>query len=104
MRQRQNYVYAAEVILALLGLHLRIVRPEWFGEFLMRYWMFIVMAIAFTGAALGEWFRRRKLTVLFVPLERTALVLPLLPAVGYWLPVFGVTRFPRRALRRRCGS
>ena len=44
---------------------------------------------------MGEWFRRRNLTVLFVPLERTALVLPLLPAVGYWLPIFGTSRgFP----------
>ena len=86
--RRQVYVYAAEIILAVLGLHLRIVRPEWFGEFLRQYWMFIVMAVAFTGAGLGEWFRRRDLKVLFLPLDRTAFVLPLLPAVGFWLPVF----------------
>ncbi|MGO9113745.1 MAG: hypothetical protein ACLP9L_31325 [Thermoguttaceae bacterium] len=92
-QQRQAYVYAAEIILVVLGLHLWIVRPEWFGEFLKQYWMFIIMAGAFTGAALGEWFRRRNLTVLFVPLERTAFVLPLLPAVGFWLPLDGIHTF-----------
>ena len=40
---------------------------------------------AFAGAGLSEIFYRRKLPVLSRPLERTALLLPILPAVGFWL-------------------
>ena len=50
-----------------------------------RYWMLVVMAVAFCGAGLAEWFHRRKMPVLAEPLWRTALVLPLAPAV----PAFG---------------
>jgi hypothetical protein len=46
--------------------------------------MFAVVALAFTGAGLSEWFRRRNLTVLSEPLARTGLVLPLVPALGFW--------------------
>jgi hypothetical protein len=47
--------------------------------------MLLVMAVAFAGAGLSEVFHRRRLPVLSQPLERTALLLPLLPAVGFWL-------------------
>jgi hypothetical protein len=83
--QRQACVYAAEVLGALVGLHLYLTRPDWFQLGLMRqYWMFILMAVAFAGAGLSEFFYRRKLPVLSLPLERTALLLPLLPAAGFW--------------------
>ena len=52
-------------------------------------WSLIVMAIAFTGAGLSELFDRRGLSVLSEPLARTALLLPLLPALGFWLPIHG---------------
>jgi hypothetical protein len=82
---RQIYVYAAEVLLALVGLHVRLTLPWLFHRgFVERYWMLIVMAVAFAGAGLSEFFHRRRLPVLSKPLERTALLLPLLPAVGFW--------------------
>ncbi len=83
-RGRQVYVYAAEVILALFGLHLRFTMPWLFHQYFRPYWMFVVMAVAFVGAGLSEWFRRRKMPVLAEPLERTALLLPLAPAAGFW--------------------
>ena len=83
-RRRQIYVYAAEAILALLGLHVRFTMPWLFTGFFQRYWMLVVMAVAFCGAGLAEWFHRRKMAVLAEPLWRTALVLPLAPAVGFW--------------------
>jgi hypothetical protein len=82
---RQAYVYAAEVLLALIGLHIWMTNPHLFRLGLVRkYWMFLVMAVAFAGAGLSEIFHRRKLFVLSRPLERTAMLLPLLPTVGFF--------------------
>ena len=85
MAGRTAYVYTAEILLALAGLHLRITVPALFGlGFIERYWMVLVMTVAFAGAGLGEWFHRRGLPVLADPLWRTAAVLPLVPAVAFW--------------------
>ena len=46
--------------------------------------MLIVMGVAFVGAGLSELFHRRRMPVLSQPLEWTALLLPLAPAIGYW--------------------
>jgi len=69
----------------LIGVHLRLTKPELFNFGLIQnYWMFLIMGAAFAGAGLSEWFHRRKLPVLSLPLQRTALLLPLLPAIGFW--------------------
>ena len=83
-RARTIYVYAAEALGGLIGLHLWLTRPELFELGLMRYWMLIVMAVAFAGAGLSEWFQRVGLPVLSEPLRRTALLVPLVPAIGFW--------------------
>lgn len=92
---RTAYVYAAEVLGLLMGLHIWLTRPHLFHlGFIENYWMFLVLGIAFLGAGLSEWFQRLKLPVLSTPLVRTALLLPLLPAVGYWLPLGDVKDLP----------
>jgi hypothetical protein len=83
-RGRTVYVYATEVLLALLFVHVRLSMPWLFHGFFTRYWPFIVMALAFLGMGLAEYFRRRGTRVLAEPLERTGSFLPLLPAVGVW--------------------
>ncbi|MEA1951256.1 MAG: hypothetical protein U9N87_07725, partial [Planctomycetota bacterium] len=84
-RGRTLYVYAAEALLVLLCLHLRLTMPELFDlGIIRRYWMLIVMAVAFCGAGLSEWFQRLRQPVLSEPLANTALVAPILPAVGFW--------------------
>ncbi len=84
-RERTAYVYAAEVVVALFGLHLWLTEPQLFQLHLVaHYWMFLVLAIAFGGAGLAEWFQRRRLPVLSGPLERTAVLLPIGPAAGFW--------------------
>ncbi len=82
-RGRTAYVYAAEALLALAGLHLRIAMPALFAlGFIKTYWMLIVMLIAFIGAGLSVLFHRRQMAILSEPLERTALLLPVLPPLG----------------------
>ncbi|HEX5832655.1 MAG TPA: hypothetical protein VFY34_02315, partial [Pyrinomonadaceae bacterium] len=84
-RGRMKYVYAAEVMLALLFLHVRLTLPWLFTGFLERYWPLVVMMIAYFGVVASESLRRRKLLVLAQPLERTGVFLPLLPVLGFWL-------------------
>ncbi len=82
---RTGYVYAAEVLLGLLFLHIRLTMPWLFSGFLSRYWPLIVMGLAFLSVGLGEFFRRRSRMVLASPLERTGVLLPVFPVLGYWL-------------------
>ncbi len=84
-RGRMRYVYVAEVMLALLFLHIRLTMPWLFTGFLERYWPLVVMVIAYFGVVTSESLRRRKLLVLAQPLERTGVFLPLLPVLGFWL-------------------
>jgi hypothetical protein len=84
-RQRTLYVYAAEALLVVVGLHLRLTVPELFTHHIIeRYGLFIAMGLAFGGAGLSEIFRRRKLDVLAEPLERTAALLPVAPMAAFW--------------------
>jgi hypothetical protein len=84
-RGRTAYVYAAEVVLALIFLHLRLNFPEIFARgIFLRYWPFIIMAIAFAGVGLSEVFRRQGRMVLAEPLEKTGVFLPVLPVLAYW--------------------
>jgi hypothetical protein len=84
-RGRTVYVYAAEALAALTGVHLWLTVP-WLFQLgvIEKYWLLFVMAVAFAGAGLSELFHRRRMPVLSEPLERTALLLPLVPAIAYW--------------------
>jgi len=84
-RGRMNYVYAAEIMLALLFVHIRLTLPWLFTGFIERYWPLAVMVIAYLGVVTSESLRRRQLLVLAQPLERTGVFLPLLPVLGFWL-------------------
>jgi hypothetical protein len=85
-RGRKAYVYAAEVLLVLLFVHFKLTMPHLFKRrIFIDYWPFVFMVIAFLGAGLSEYFRRKQLRVLAEPLERTGVCLPLLPALAYWV-------------------
>jgi hypothetical protein len=82
-RGRTLYVYAAEVLIALLFVHLRLNVPQInLGRF-GQLWPLVVMAIAFAGVGLSELFQRRGIAVLANPLQRTAMLLPLLPILAF---------------------
>lgn len=84
-RWRPAYVYAAEALLALLFLHIRLSLPQLFTGFFAQYWPYVVVVIAFAGVWVSEILRRRGLMVLATPIERTGAFLPLLPSIAYWL-------------------
>ena len=84
-RGRMKYVYVAELMLALLFLHVRLTMPWLFTGFFEQYWPFVVMAIAYLGVATSESLRRRNVLVLAQPIERTGAFLPLLPVLGFWM-------------------
>jgi len=87
-RGRTGYVYAAEVLAGLVGVHLWLTMPWLFRLGIMEnYWMLLVIVGAFAGASLSELFHRRGMPVLSEPLERTAVLLPLAPAIVFWLPM-----------------
>jgi len=81
-RGRMNYVYCAEALTVTAALHARLTMPWFFGGFFLTWWPLIVMLLAFTGVGLGELFRRRGRLVLAEPLERTGILLPILPVLG----------------------
>jgi hypothetical protein len=83
-RSRKLYVYSAEVLLFLLFVHTRLTIPELFGGQLGKYWPLIVMAVAFLGVGLSEFFARKGLPVLAEPLQRTGIFLPVLPLLAFW--------------------
>jgi hypothetical protein len=82
-RRRTLHVYAAETLLVLLLVHLRLCVPDIFPGFLGRFWHFTVVAVAFLGVGLSELCKRRGVRVLADPLQRTAMFLPLLPLVAF---------------------
>jgi hypothetical protein len=83
--RRHVYVYVAEIMLALLFMHIRLTMPWLFTGFLERYWPLVVVAIAYAGVATSEVLRRRQVLVLAQPIERTGVLLPLLPVIGFWI-------------------
>ena len=85
-KQRPLYVYGAEIMVVLLFLHFRLTLPWLFRHgFFLQFWPFILMAIAFLGAALSEFCARLQIRVLAEPLERTGVFLPMLPVLSFWV-------------------
>ena len=84
-RKRALYIYGIEGLIALLFLHLRVTLPFLFTGLFQQYWTMIVMAIAFTGVGISEWFKRRQIQYLADPFEKTGALLPLLPVIGFWV-------------------
>ncbi|HEV8290840.1 MAG TPA: hypothetical protein VGP94_02915, partial [Tepidisphaeraceae bacterium] len=85
-KARQAYVYATEVLLVLLFVHVKLVYPDLLNISIWnRFWPIVVMLLAFIGIGLSELFRRQGRTVLAEPLENTSILLPVLPVITFWM-------------------
>lgn len=84
-RGRQALIIAAQVLGLLTWLHIFLCRPAWSAVGLRSYWPYLVMALAFVSAGATEWARRRGDGVLAKTLRQTAMYLPLVPVIGFWL-------------------
>jgi hypothetical protein len=85
-RFRTMYVYAAEAIVLMTFLHIRLTLPHLFVSGLIaRHWMWATLGLAYLTTGLGEVVTRRGSRIVGEALDRTALVLPLLPDVAFWL-------------------
>ncbi|MBI3411921.1 MAG: hypothetical protein HY040_26625 [Planctomycetes bacterium] len=76
-------VWAAELLIVLLFVHIRLNFPQLLLPFLGQNWHFVLMTLGFLGVGLAELFRRRGLPMLAKPLHQTGLFLPLLPLLAY---------------------
>jgi len=78
---RMGYVYAAQVAVAMLAVHLYLTMPFLFQIGIKDYWPYIAMVLCFGGVGIAQVLEKRKLTVLAQPLMTTAILLPVLVAV-----------------------
>ena len=84
-RGRTVYVYVSEAFLVLLVMHFRLTMPWLFGGWVQAVWPLLIVALAFAGLGAAEWAKRNKRQVLADPLERTGMILPVLPLLTYWI-------------------
>ena len=77
---RVAYTFGSQALLGLIVLHLYLCMPS-----LFRWnvgWPYVVMGLAFGGAALGHWLSRTGYSVLGRPTTQVAMLLPLAPLLG----------------------
>lgn len=85
---RRYLVVAAQVIGGLAWFHLYLCKSPLALTGLRPYWPFVVMTLAFASVGLTEWARRRGDRVIADMMKQTAMYLPLIPVVGFWLTAF----------------
>jgi hypothetical protein len=94
-KDREWYVYTAQVVFVLLVIHLRLAIPWLFSGVLQRVWPLLLMGLGFGGMAVAEWAERRGWKVLVQPLRNSGMLLPLLPILAPWVAAsridYGVT-------------
>ncbi len=83
--QRRVLIIAAQAIGGLAWLHVFLCKTNWAFVGLRGYWPYIVMGLAFISVGATEWARRRSDRVLSETLRHSALYLPLIPVIGFWL-------------------
>lgn len=83
-RERAVVIYLAQVLGFITWLHLYLCRSYFALLGLRPYWPYTVMLLAFVSVALVEWARRRGDKVLADTLRQSSLLLPLIPAIGFW--------------------
>ena len=82
---RTVYVYASEAFLLLVVMHVRLTMPWLFGGWVQSVWPLLIIGLAFVGLGASEWAKRNRRQVLAEPLERTGMLLPVLPLLTHWI-------------------
>ena len=90
-RQRVGLIVAAQTLGGLTWFHLFLCKSPLASLGLRAYWPYVVMALSFASVGITEWARRRGDEVLTRTLKQTALFLPLIPVIGFWLSGSWVT-------------
>ena len=81
---RKGYVYTAQLVTAMLFLHMFFSMPFLFRIGTKDYWPYIAMVACFGGVALAQFLQQRNLQVLGEPIFNLAVILPLAVAVCIW--------------------
>jgi len=81
---RMGYVYAAQLVAAMMVAHLYLTMPNLFAFGIKDYWPYIAMVLCFGGVGVAQVLEKRQLTVLGQPLFNSAAILPLAVAVCIW--------------------
>ncbi len=83
--QRRALIYASQGLALVTWLHFHLCNYGLFFAALSVYWPFVVLLLAFIGVGLTQWASRREDSLLADTLAPTALYLPLVPAIGFWI-------------------
>ena len=84
-RQRMALVVAAQLFGGLCWFHLFLCRSPLASLGLRPYWPCVVMGLAFASAGVVQWATRRNDQVLVLVMRKSALFLPLIPVIGFWI-------------------
>jgi len=82
---KEGYVYLAEVLAAVLTLHVRATMPWLFSGRITQYWPVLVIALAFAVVAAGEVCERYGRRVLARPFGRFGVFLPVLALLEFFI-------------------
>lgn len=83
--QRQAAFYGFEGTLLAIAIALRSHFPEWFDGWLTQWWPLLVYLAAMVNIAIGKLLLNSDRSILRDPIERTTLLLPIIPVLGIWL-------------------
>ncbi|HAC89378.1 MAG TPA: hypothetical protein DCF63_01925, partial [Planctomycetaceae bacterium] len=81
---RYASVYAAELSLVAASASIYQHFPEFFSGQFVQWWPLAVFGIAVLSVAVGWWAQRTDLPFLADPIQRSSLLLPLIPLVAVW--------------------
>jgi len=82
--QRAGLLYAAQGLGLVTWLHLFLCNSYWAHLGLRAYWPYVVVVLALASVGVVEWAKRRGDSLLAEKLRQTAILLPLIPAIGFW--------------------
>ncbi|HVP11902.1 MAG TPA: hypothetical protein VMV94_12040, partial [Phycisphaerae bacterium] len=82
---KEAYVYIAELLVAMLALHVRATMPWLFSGFITQHWPILVMGLAFVAVAGEMACRQSGLSMVARPLGQTGVFLPLLVLPEFFL-------------------